>query len=268
MSLHRFFTTDALPDFGPSEEFVLPLCDQDVHHAIRVLRLRVGERIVVVAPDRTAYECVLTTVTEGGEGSSAGAELWGQLVRAVDPIVEPRVTLIQGLPKAAKMELIIEKAVEIGIESIWPVSFTRSVVRLDQDKAAKKGERWRRVAEAAAKQSGRSFVPTVLDPAGERGLVARLSEFDLVLVAWEDDAARAPGVGQAIRSAALGVNPRVAVVVGPEGGLTSQEVAALVGAKAIAVSLGDTILRTETAGILMPALCVYELGGLGGRLRD
>ncbi len=267
MSLHRFFANAALPASAAGEEFVLPLASEDVHHAVRVLRLHQGDRIVVVSPERVAYECVLTRVSDP-EGSTIGAGLYGEVIQRVTPILEPRVTLIQGLPKAAKMDLIIEKAVEIGIEAIWPIAFARSVVRLDSARAGKKGERWRRVAEAAAKQSGRSFVPQVLDPADERGLIGRFDQFHLVILASEEHAGRAPGVGEVIRAASLPTDPQVAVIVGPEGGFTPQEVAAFVGAQAVIVSLGDTILRTETAGIVLPALCVYELGGLGGRSLD
>lgn len=258
MSSHRFFATGEVPaaSDGP---FELPLSAQDVHHVVDVLRMRAGERIALVTPSRVAHEVVLVTVARDG--------IAGEVVRELPRVREFDVTLVQGLAKGSKLELVIEKAVEVGVAAVWPVEFARSVARFDPERAANKGERWRRVAHAAAKQAGRHAVPDVTDPAGSTGLLERLADFDVVLVPWEEAGAGAPGIGEALVAAGASAQSRVAVVVGPEGGLTEHEVAAFVGAGAIPVTLGDTILRTETAGILSVALCVYELGGLGGRSR-
>ncbi len=257
MSLHRFFVRGAVP--ATEEAFELPLSAADIHHAVHVLRLRVGEHIALAAPDMGAvFEIALTNVADEG--------VQGVVVGKVPQVREPHVTLIQGLTKGSKIESVIEKSVEVGVEAVWPVGFERSLARYDAERATHKGERWRRVAESAAKQSGRSFVPQVADPAGSEGLIGRLETFDIVLVPWEE-ADNAPGVGEALREAGASADSVVAVVVGPEGGLTQTEIAAFEGAGAVTVTLGDTILRTETAGILSVALCVYELGGLGGRSR-
>lgn len=258
MSLHRFFATDGVPS-DPAAAFVLPLSAEDIHHLVDVLRMHAGERIVLVTPSGVAHVIVLVAV---GPDRIEG-EVVGELPRAR----EFDVTLVQGLAKGSKVELVVEKAVEVGVAAIWPVEFARSVVRVDPGRAAHKGERWRRIARAAAKQAGRGVVPDVADPADSTGLLERLAAFDVLLVPWEDADGRAPGIGEALETSQATAASRVAVIIGPEGGLTEHEVAAFVGAGAIAVTLGENILRTETAGILSVALCVYELGGLGGRPR-
>lgn len=232
---------------------VLPLIAADVHHARDVARLGVDEQIAVVEPDRSAWVVRITALGEAIEGLPVGE---------LPAPAEPHVTLIQGLAKGDKLDLIVEKTVELGIEAVVPIAFERSIVRLDGDRAQKRGERLRRVAGAAAKQAQRTYVPAILDPQPALLLLRVLADFDVVLVAWED-ADDAPGIGEALTTARASRDSRVAIVVGPEGGLSEPEVAALTGAGAYAVSLGEFVLRTETAGIVASALCIYELGGLG-----
>lgn len=241
-----------IPSDGPVE---LPLSRDDLHHAFNVLRLRPGQSITLVGSDARAWEFVIGTIARDAAH--------GTPVRVSTPRPGPRVTLIQGLAKGDKMDLVIEKAVELGVDAIHPVVFERSVVRLDERKAVARGERFRRIAHAAARQSQRDHVPNVTDPIHERDLVALLSAFDVVLVAWEG-AEGVPGVRDALRRADVQPDARVALVVGPEGGLTECEVASLADRGASVVTLGETILRTETAGIVGTALVLHELGGLGG----
>lgn len=259
MSRHRFFLPAPLEASVAEEPPALPLSPSDLHHAAVVLRLAAGQEIVVVEPDGRASVVLLTDIDR--EAAS------GRIVETLPASREPRVTLFQGLAKGDKLDLVVEKLTEIGVAAIVPVAFARSVVRLDAERAAKRTERLRRVAAAAAKQSQRAFVPSVAEPVDVSDLPALLSGFDLALVAWED-AEGAPGIAEAFRAARLGADAAIAMVVGPEGGLTEAEVSACRAAGAVTVSLGDTVLRTETAGILSAALCVYESGGLGGRVCD
>jgi len=259
VSFHRFFLIAPLPAFDAEETVALPLSADDLHHAVSVLRLAPGDEIVVVGVDRTARTARLTRVETD--------LLEGALGEPMAPVFSPRVTLIQGLAKGDKLDLVVEKVTEIGVEAVMPVAFARSVVKLDSERGAKRGDRLRRVAAAAAKQAQRDFVPAVFDPLSFGELDAHLDRFDVVLVAWED-AGAAPGIGAALAAANAGHDSRIAIIVGPEGGLTEAEVASLRLRGAILVGLGDTVLRTETAGILSAALCVYESGGLGGRVRD
>lgn len=260
MSLHRFFLTHELAATAAEVPVGLPLSADDLHHALAVLRLGVDDEIVAVGADSRAWVVRITRADPAG--------LEGIACRQLPSVRTSRVTLVQGLAKGDKLDLVVEKVTEIGVEAVLPVAFARSVVKLDAARAAKRGERLRRVALAAAKQSQRTCVPTVHDPITASGLPGHLAVFDLVLVAWEDASGDAPGIGDALAAADAPRDARIAIVVGPEGGLTTAEVDALVSAGAITVSLGATVLRTETAGILSAALCVYETGGLGGRLGD
>ncbi len=257
MSSHRFFIDTAIPD--GSRPVRAPLSAADLHHARDVLRLGEGDQIVLVEPDGRVWYAL---VVEAGPD--------GLLVepRAPAERVPPyRVTLVQGIAKGSKVDLVIEKVTELNVEAVVPVFTERSVVRLDDEKRRARGERWRRVAHAAAKQSQRSTVPRVSDPVPLADALTELVRFDVILVVWEGAAATGLGIGQALDEAGAQASSSVALVVGPEGGLTAGEVYALEESGARAVTLGQTVLRSETAGVVATALCVYELGGLGGRPR-
>jgi 16S rRNA (uracil1498-N3)-methyltransferase len=245
---------------GPDESSCpLSLSAADLHHAVSVLRLSAGAEIAVVEPEGSAWRVRLTESGPDGLVAEKVERLAGSLAR--------RITLVQGVAKGTKVDLVVEKATELNIEAVMPVLTERSVVRLDADKAHGRGERWRRVAHAAAKQSQRTTVPSVADPVPLSEAYQTLATFDIVLLVWEGASATGRGIGQALDEAAATQASRIALVVGPEGGLSTEEVYALEASGARAVTLGDTVLRSETAGIVAAALCVYELGGLGGRPR-
>lgn len=235
---------------------MLPLSAADVHHASAVLRVRAGEELDIAGPDDRVWR--VRVLCAGADGVNAVR------LGEVTAVREPRVTLVFGVAKGSKNDDIVEGAVEIGVAQVWPVLTARSVVKLDAHKRLERGERLRRVAMAAAKQSKRACVPHVADPSDLSVVLPLLAGFDLVLVAWEE--AAGPGLGAAVAAAALSQDARVAVVVGPEGGLTAHEVATLTHAGAVACTLGATILRAETAGVVATALVVHELGGLGHAL--
>lgn len=257
MSSHRFFLEAPLVEGAPVQQPALSV--SDVHHALNVLRLDVDAEIVVVAPDGATWR---TRIVETHSDA-----LHVRVLEEMPPAMACRVTVIQGVAKGSKVDLVVEKATELNVEAVIPVLTERSVVRLDSEKRRARGDRWRRVALAAAKQSGRSSVPVVSDPVTLAEVCTRLGEFDTILVVWEGAAASGPGIGQALDEAGARAASRIALVVGPEGGLTAEEVWELERAGARAVTLGTTVLRSETAGIVASALCVYELGGLGGRPR-
>jgi len=248
MTLHRFFASGPVPDAGQ-----LPLSASDVHHIRDVLRLGPGDRVLLA--DETGAAVVRLTAV--GEAASGVRE------RTMALTSVPRVVLAQGVAKGDRMDAVIRQATEIGVSRVIPFTSERCVVRLDAVKAHTKAERWRRVAAEAAKQCQRADVPDVADvvPLAQ---VPALLEGAAVLACWEE-ADQAPGVGQALREFELGPESEVAVVVGPEGGLASGEVALLRESGARVVTLGTTVLRTETAGVLAACLALYEQGGLGGR---
>ena len=237
--------------------FPLRLAADDAKHA-RVLRLAPGERIAVVdaALDYFACEIVafddalpVVRIAQRFERADAG----------------PSVVLVQGLAKGDKMETVVRHATELGVAAFVPLACERSVVKLDERKAAARTERWLAVARSAAMQSGQPAVPEVRPPARLDEACALLSGATAVLVCWEE----APGTAhldEALGAALADLlmppeDARVAVVVGPEGGLAPAEVEALLACnpRASLVTLGPTILRTETAGVVAPALVLHEL---------
>lgn len=250
MAAHRFFLTGPLEGGEPVD---LPLARRDVHHLRDVLRLSRGDEIVVVPP---GGDVVLVSLEDVGRDV-----VRGRLVESRPASDEPIVTLVQGVSKGHKMDDVVSGAVEVGVAEIRPVVTARSVVHLSPEKRRDRAERWARVAEAAAKQSQRLFVPAVGVPVELAAVLDELDDLDAILVLWE--AAGGPGVRAAVRSAGLDPTSRVAVVVGPEGGLSEDEVRALESVGGIVCSLGSTVLRTETAGVVAPALVIHELGGLG-----
>jgi 16S rRNA (uracil1498-N3)-methyltransferase len=258
MSLHRFFATGPLPEHAVPDVPLL-LDARDVHHLVHVLRIRVAERISLAGTDGREAEVSLTHV--------AADEIRGDVEEPVVRTSGPRVTLMQALTRRERMELVVQKTTELGVAEIVPVVTARTIVKLDESKAARRAERWQRIAEEAAKQSQRAAVPPVREPVPLTELPELFERFDAVLVPWEEEAGSAPGIGEALRAAGIadGSAASVAVVIGPEGGLEEAEVALLKSRGAITVSLGGTILRTETAGIVAVALTAYELGGVGNR---
>jgi 16S rRNA (uracil1498-N3)-methyltransferase len=260
MSLHRFFVQGPLPG-GSATGWLVPLSERDVHHLSRVLRMGAGDRMMLAGTDGREVEAVVLEVRpEGVLADVPEAPRWRE--------PSPRVALAQGLTRKERMEYAIQKTTEVGVAEIVPVAFARSVVKLSEERGEKRMARWRGIAQEAAKQSQRADVPLVHDATDLEGLVALASGFDVVLVPWEERAGSAPGIGTVLAEAGATAESSVLVVIGPEGGLEPSEVDALqTRAAGRLVSLGGTILRTETAALVAVALVSYELGGLGGRGR-
>lgn len=211
--------------------------EEDERHISRVLRLRDGEKIIVVNGGRRfiaeisgAFEARVLEEIESSEAKT-------------------KITLYQGLPKGDKMDLIVQKACEIGVYEIVPVLFSRCI----SEKF--KSERLNKIAREAAKQAKRSLIPQVLDLIGFEDLKNRLARHELSLVAWEDEKT------SRLREMIDGQRD-IAIVIGPEGGLSNEEVEGLKGAGAKAVTLGSRILRTETAPLVMTSAIFTLLGEL------
>ncbi|MDO8915562.1 MAG: 16S rRNA (uracil(1498)-N(3))-methyltransferase [Coriobacteriia bacterium] len=263
MSLHRFFTTAVLPA-SATESWVLPMSERDFRHLLLVLRLQPGDRVMLADPAGLVAQAVIRDVS--------GARITADVGSPVAAPPRPRVALAQGLARRERMEFVVQKCTELGVAEIVPVAFARSVVKLTEDRAGKRTERWRRIAEEAAKQSQRAEVPLVGEPVALAGLLEVTAVYDVVLIPWEESVGSAtplPGIGEALAAAEATSLSSVLVVIGPEGGFEPGEVSALVqAAGAIPVSLGETILRTETASVVAVTLASYELGALGGRARE
>jgi len=213
----------------------------DVNHIKNVLRMKNGEKIRVSSKSGQAYFCHISSILD----DEVIAEL------------DNHIVLYQGLPKGDKMELIIQKAVELGVSEIVPVAMKNCVVKLDEKKAGKKLQRWQAIAESAAKQSKRTVIPVVKQPVTYKEALKSASELDITLVPYENE--RGMGATREIMGQ-LKAGQTIGVVVGPEGGFAPEEIA-LVDENAAMhrISLGRRILRTETAGLAALAMLVYNL---------
>ncbi len=221
---------------------------KDVNHIRNVLRMKSGERVRVSDTEGRDFYCeiceivseqIILHILEEAEGT--------------EPPV--KITLFQGLPKGDKMELVIQKAVELGVSQIVPVAMRNCVVKLDEKKAKAKQARWQAIAESAAKQSKRSIIPSVEIPMGFGAAAEYAKNLDVRLVPYENQR------GMAYTREVFGAIKRgasVGVFIGPEGGFSSQEIE-LVKENMELVSLGSRILRTETAGLCALSMLIYAL---------
>ncbi len=242
-----------------TEEHIYLDDPQDMKHLTKVLRARVGDKVSI--SDGEAWEYV----TEIGEIGSTEVIL--NILEKSPFLREPetRVTLYQGIPKAAKLETIVQKTVELGVYKIVPVFMSRTVVE-DKGKFHKKQERLQKIADEAVKQCKRGIIPEVSDAMDFSGMLEdiKANNFDGVILAYESEEGFT--IKDAIRDSEGDLNikkgSRVALVIGPEGGFEEEEtetVKDIFGRKAAIVSLGKTILRTETAGMAALAMIMYEL---------
>lgn len=229
----------------------------DLEHLVRVLRLKPGALFTVSDGCGSVYRCLLREITKD--------KAIGTIQEAGPDDSEPpiRLALLQGLPKGDKLELIIQKATELGVAEVFPIAMERSVVKLSRDKAENRVVRWQRIALEAAKQCRRNRAPVIHPVMTLAGALDVLPPETRVLVPWEDEKAR--GIRAVLNSPACKGAGSIALVIGPEGGMTGAEVQLAAERGAMSVSLGRRILRTETAAIAALALIMYELGDLGGR---
>ena len=219
------------------EQKYIEILGGDVNHIENVLRMKQGEELTVSDGFGSEYRCSAqeflpeTVKVKILEKSRVSSELRSE------------ITLFQCLPKGDKMELIIQKAVELGASRIVPVASKRCVVRLDEKKAQSKVKRWQAIAESAAKQSGRAVVPEVKLPVSYREAMKLSEELDVKLIPYETIL---PGQS-------------IGIMIGPEGGLEKAEVEQSMEAGFAPVTLGKRILRTETAGLCILSVLMFQL---------
>ena len=222
----------------------------DVNHIKNVLRMKRGERVRISSTSGKNYF--------GEIAAFAGETVLVALVEecALDTELPSRISLFQGLPKSDKMELIIQKAVELGAYEIIPVAMKNCVVKLDEKKAAAKTARWQEIAKSAAKQSKRSIIPKVGHLMSYQEALETAAELDVVLVPYEN----ARGMA-ATREAMEAIVPgqSVGIFIGPEGGFADGEIAQAREYDMRLISLGGRILRTETAGLAALSVLMYHL---------
>lgn len=231
------------------ENYIL-IDGDDVKHLRNVLRIRPGERIIMSSGENIDYYCVVSDIEED------------KIIASIESIdkegreLPVRIYLFQGLPKGDKMEFIIQKAVELGAHEIIPVAMKRSVVKLDSKKSESKVKRWNLIAESAAKQSKRSVLPLVNDVMTFKQAAEYAKKLDIVLMPYEC----ADGM-QSTKELINSIRPgqSVGIFIGPEGGFDGEELTAAHDNKFSIITLGKRILRTETAGMMLLSVLMYNL---------
>jgi 16S rRNA (uracil1498-N3)-methyltransferase len=222
------------------------------HYLARVLRLSPGDALEVFDGEGRAFPARVERLTaDAAVLSLSAATTVARLRRSI--------TVMQGLPKADKLEWILQKGTELGATAFAPVATARCVVKLTAERAAERQKRWAKIVEEAARQCGRADVPAVAVAQSLAQAVAALPKGTQVLVLDEEE--RVTRLSSAV--AALATGSAVALVIGPEGGLAREEVAALVAGGAVAVTLGARTLRTETASVAALAVLLHLDGELG-----
>lgn len=237
----------APPESWGDAEVTLP--GDESHHALKVMRVAPPDVITVTDGRGRVARCAAARVDEG------------RLVAEILDVEErrplkPRLVVYQGAAKGSKVDGIVERLAELGVAEVWVYESSRSVVKWDAAKVEKLADRWRAIARSAAKQSRSPFVLAAGGGISWTELVRRVAKEDHAVVLWED--ASLP-----LRTALIGGSDRVALIVGPEGGLDRSEAEALADAGAQLVSLGPQILRTENAAVVTAAALQYHYGILG-----
>ncbi|MBP5159171.1 MAG: 16S rRNA (uracil(1498)-N(3))-methyltransferase [Lachnospiraceae bacterium] len=244
--MYHFYT-----DRGQISEKEITLTGSDVNHIKNVLRMREGEKLIICDGEGTDYHCAVKTLSE--------SEVVCEILKSAgtESELETKIVLFQGLPKKDKMELIIQKAVELGVTEIVPVMTKRVIVKPgDEKKERSRIERYNEIARSAAKQSGRGIVPKVTQLMDLKKALEYASDCDLKLIPYEN----AEGMARAreLVASAKG-REKIAVFIGPEGGFEPSEVELAESFGCEAMTLGRRILRTETAGLALLAVLMFGL---------
>ena len=230
----------------------------EMEHIDRVLRLSAGDEVTIL----DGLGGVFLARISGKNKDTVFCDI----IRAGLPDNEPpvKITLVQGLPKSDKMDLVVQKGTELGLTGLIPLQCHRSIVKLDAKKAAQRQERWQRIAMEAAKQCRRANYTSVKQVMSLGEVLEALPKQVLALLPWEEEAGR--GIKSLREKYEALAPPEIYIFIGPEGGFTGAEVLRAQEYGVIPVSLGPRILRTETAGLAVLTMLMYEFGDLGGVL--
>lgn len=226
----------------------------DALHITKVMRMEIGSTILCVNQEERVVKVALTELAHG--------KVMGEIIEEMnqaDVEMPVKVTIAQGLPKGDKLEFIVQKATELGASTILPFTAKRSIVKWDQKKAIKKVERLQKIAKEAAEQAHRSVIPEVALPLTSNELETVIKQYDICIVCDEEEAkiGRMSNLKESFGRLSDGM--KVLIIIGPEGGLTREEVASFQRNGAISCSIGPRILRTETASLFVLAVMSYQL---------
>ncbi|EKN64684.1 16S ribosomal RNA methyltransferase RsmE [Neobacillus bataviensis LMG 21833] len=228
------------------------IADEDRHHIVKVMRMQIGDQVICVDPEGKQAVCRLAEITD----SSVVADVvqWKDEVSEL-PI---SITIASGLPKGDKLEWIIQKGTELGAHQFLPFSAARSIVKWDEKKAAKKLERWQKIAKEAAEQSHRVLIPEIISTMNFKALLGKSKDFDYKLAAFEDESRNGEMSVFSSTLKQMKKGESLLLVFGPEGGLADDEIRLLKENGFGLCGLGPRILRTETAPLYTLAAISYH----------
>ena len=242
---------------------------KDVNHIKKVLRKNIEDEITICNENtKQDYLCKIKNIEEN--------EITCKIIKELETNVESNieVSIFQGLPKADKMELIIQKSVELGVHDITPIEMKRCVVKLQGKDRTKKIERWQKISEVAAKQCGRNYIPKINNIENLKEISEKIKDYDVVLVAYEEekentlknelellkkDNKEELKENKENKDNANNEKIKIAIVIGPEGGIDKEEINTLEKNGAKIITLGKRILRTETVALNVLSIIMYEL---------
>lgn len=252
--MSKFFVKDS-----QIKDDIINIDGTDVNHIKNVLRQKIGDEIIICnAEKEKTYLCDISKIEKDLIECKIAREL-------EDFKSYIKVTIMQGLPKKDKMDLVIQKAVELGAFNIQPTDMERCIVKYNQKDKEKKEQRWQKISEVAAKQCDRNFIPEVLKIESLKNICKTLSNYDIVILAYEKEDKTM--LKEDLRKIKEKYNYKedeikIAVIIGPEGGLSEKEVEMIQeNNNVITVSLGKRILRTETVALNVLSIIMYELEG-------
>jgi 16S rRNA (uracil1498-N3)-methyltransferase len=249
--MHSFF---ADKDLISSD--AIKIVGDDASHISKVLRIKIGEEIIVCDGEGTEYLCVIDSIGK----KNVSCKIKSKMKNESEPPI--KVDLYQGIPKSTKMDIIIQKTVEMGINSITLVNTERVIVKAFDKDSSNKYTRYRRIAEEAAKQSGRGKIPDVLDAISFKDVIDGICKYDIAIIPYENE--KSMGLKNILNDNKNFKN--IAIFIGPEGGFTEEEINYAKTKGVIPITLGPRILRTETAGFVCLSQLMYAIGDMGGIL--
>lgn len=230
----------------------------DVNHIKNVLRKKEKEKIEICIIGNEEKGIDTISQIEKIEENCIKCRILEYKVSETEGKIQ--VTIFQGLPKSDKMELVIQKSVELGVYEIYPTEMKRCIVKLKEQEANKKIARWQKISEVAAKQSGRNIIPQIKEKVNIKQVCNLVKDYDKLIVAYEEEKENSlKSELKSIKSKDK-ENIKIAILVGPEGGIDLEEIEELSKAGAVIVTLGKRILRTETVAISLTSILMYELG--------
>ena len=229
---------------------------EDVKHISNVLRMKPEDEVQVCNAETSINYLISLEKFEKDK-------IYGKILKEIKSEAESSVNIniFQGVPKSDKMELIIQKSTELGVKEITPVDMIRCVSKVSQKDEKKKLERWQKISEVAAKQSGRDIIPVINKINTIEDICKKINEYDIIIVPYEkaENTDFKDAIGKVKKSNKMDVS--IGIVIGPEGGFEESEIEKLKSSGAVIVTLGKRILRTETVALAMVSVIMYELGG-------